>query len=73
MAFLTSRTIGLYDLSIVILKLNVKYWIIFVIVQSNCISRKFIFFTIKSFLVFYKLFCIEDYLYNEDQDQEMLT
>lgn len=47
--FLTSRTIGLHDLSIVVLKLNVKYWTIFVIVQNNCISRNFIFFTIKSF------------------------
>lgn len=41
--FLTSRIIGLHDLSIVILNLNVKYWAVFVILQSNCISRNFIF------------------------------
>lgn len=47
--FLTSRVIGLQDLSIVILNLNVKYWAIFVIVQSNCISRNFIFLQQKLF------------------------
>lgn len=70
--FVTSRIFGLQDLSVVVLNLNVKYWTVFVIVQSNCISRKFIFLQLKLFfLVFYKLFCTADYLYNEDQDQEM--